>query len=96
MTAVAQTEQVLHVRPFDVVAVRADFPILQRTVHGKPLIYLDSAASAQKPQSVIDVMRYQYEHEYANVHRGAYWLSETLTSKYEAAREKVRRFINAR
>lgn len=83
-------------RVFDVASVRADFPILSRKVHDKPLTYLDSAASAQKPQQVIDAIRYQYEHEYANVHRGAYWLSETLTGKYEDARETVRAFINAK
>ena len=83
-------------RDFDVSTVRSDFPILSRTVHDKPLVYLDSAASAQKPRAVIDAIEYQYANEYANVHRGAYWLSETLTLKYEAARETVRTFINAR
>ncbi len=80
---------------YDVMKVRADFPILAREVHGKPLVYLDSAASAQKPQQVIDAISRAYGHEYANVHRGAYYLSETATAAYEAAREKVRRFINA-
>ncbi len=96
MNVAVPTPEISTPRPFDVDAVRADFPILSRQVHGKPLVYLDSAASAQKPQAVIDVIRYQYEQEYANVHRGAYWLSETLTGKYEAARETVCRFINAR
>jgi cysteine desulfurase/selenocysteine lyase len=81
---------------FDVMKVRKDFPILAREVHGKPLVYLDSAASAQKPQSVIDTISRVYGHDYANVHRGAYYLSETATAAYEAAREKVRAFINAR
>ncbi|MGE4064007.1 MAG: cysteine desulfurase [Rhodospirillaceae bacterium] len=81
---------------FDVARVRADFPILARTVHGKPLVFLDSAASAQKPRQVIDAITKVYADEYANVHRGAYYLSETATSNYEAAREKVRAFINAR
>jgi len=80
---------------FDVAKVRADFPILAREVHGKPLVYLDSAASAQKPRQVIDAISRAYGHEYANVHRGAYYLSETATAAYEAAREKVRQFINA-
>lgn len=81
---------------FDVAKVRADFPILSRTVHGKPLVFLDSAASAQKPRQVIDAVTRVYGDEYANVHRGAYYLSETATANYEAAREKVRAFINAR
>ncbi len=94
MNVVPETPKVEE-KHFDVQAVRKDFPILSRTVHGKPLIYLDSAASAQKPRQVIDVITYHYENEYANVHRGAYWLSESLTTKYEAARETVRAFINA-
>ncbi|MGC2856607.1 cysteine desulfurase [Novispirillum sp. DQ9] len=81
--------------PYDVEAVRQDFPILHKPVHGKPLAYLDSGASAQKPQVVIDTLRRVYEGEYANVHRGAYWLSERATSLYEGAREKVRAFLNA-
>lgn len=81
---------------FDVAKVRADFPILSRTVHGKPLVFLDSAASAQKPRQVIEAITKVYSDEYANVHRGAYYLSETATANYEAAREKVRAFINAR
>jgi len=80
---------------FDPASVRGDFPILARTVHGKPLVYLDSAASAQKPKAVIDAMTFAFENEYANVHRGAYFLSEKATSNYEDAREKVRAFINA-
>lgn len=80
---------------FDVNRIRADFPILARQVHGKPLVYLDSAASAQKPQSVIDAMSRTYGNAYANVHRGAYYLSEMATRAYEDAREKVQRFINA-
>jgi len=80
---------------FDVESVRADFPILSRLVHGKPLVYLDSAASAQKPRAVIEAVTRAYTEDYANVHRGAYYLSETSTVAYEAAREKVRAFINA-
>ncbi|MDA0367367.1 MAG: cysteine desulfurase [Proteobacteria bacterium] len=81
---------------FDVARIRADFPILSREVHGKPLVFLDSAASAQKPQVVIDAVRHCYEAEYANIHRGVHYLSETATHNYEATREKVRAFINAR
>jgi cysteine desulfurase/selenocysteine lyase len=81
---------------FDVAKVRADFPILSRHVHGKPLVFLDSAASAQKPRQVIEAMTKVYSDEYANVHRGAYYLSEMATASYEAAREKVRAFINAK
>ncbi|MBL8630944.1 MAG: cysteine desulfurase [Rhodospirillaceae bacterium] len=80
---------------FDVNEIRKDFPILSRLVHNKPLVFLDSAASAQKPRAVIDAMSFAFENEYANVHRGAYYLSETATTNYEAAREKVRTFINA-
>lgn len=81
---------------FDPLKARADFPILAREVHGRPLVYLDSAASAQKPRQVIDAIANAYGEEYANVHRGAYYLSETATANYEAAREKVKAFVNAR
>ena len=81
--------------PYDVEAVRRDFPILSRTVYGKPLVYLDNGASAQKPQSVIDAISHQYSNEYANVHRGLHFLSNAATDAYEAAREKVRKFLNA-
>ncbi len=80
---------------YDVEAVRRDFPILSRTVHGKPLVYLDNAASAQKPQAVIDAVARAYTDEYANVHRGLHFLSNAATEAYEAARETVRRFVNA-
>lgn len=81
---------------YDVAKVRQDFPILSRTVHGnKPLVYLDNGASAQKPQSVIDAITHAYSNEYANVHRGLHFLSNAATDAYEAAREKVRRFLNA-
>jgi len=82
--------------PFDVEAVRADFPILSETVHGKPLTYLDNGASAQKPRQVIDAVSNAYEHEYANVHRGLHHLSNLATENFEAARGKVRAFLNAR
>ncbi|MAS04872.1 MAG: cysteine desulfurase [Ahrensia sp.] len=80
---------------YDVEAIRADFPILSREVHGKPLVYLDNGASAQKPRQVIDAVTAAYETEYANVHRGLHFLSNAATDAYEAAREKVRRFLNA-
>ena len=75
--------------------VRDDFPILSRTVHGKPLVYLDSAASTQKPVQVLDAMDHLYRNSYANVHRGAYTLSEESTAAYETARATAARFINA-
>lgn len=80
---------------YDVDKVRADFPILSRKVHNKPLVYLDNGASAQKPQSVIDAITNGYAHEYANVHRGLHFLSNLATDKYEAVRGKVQRFLNA-
>jgi cysteine desulfurase/selenocysteine lyase len=80
---------------FDPVAARADFEILGREVYGKPLVYLDSAASAQKPRQVLDAMRDFTTSEYANVHRGVHFLSAAATERYEAARERVRRFLNA-
>ncbi|WP_417683955.1 cysteine desulfurase [Roseibium sp.] len=80
---------------YDVEAIRKDFPILAREVYGKPLVYLDNGASAQKPQAVIDAVTKAYSHEYANVHRGLHYLSNTATDNYEAARETVRRFLNA-
>lgn len=82
-------------RSLDVAAVRARFPILQREIHGKPLIYLDSTASAQKPDVVIERLRQYYACEHANVHRGVYTLSEEATAAFEAARGRVARFINA-
>jgi len=80
----------------DAVAVRSDFPALLQTVHGRPLVYLDNAATAQKPQAVIDAIRHYYENDNANVHRGVHVLSERATEAYEGAREIVRGFINAR
>lgn len=80
---------------YDVEHIRSDFPILSRTVYGKPLVYLDNAASAQKPKQVIETVRRAYEEEYANVHRGLHFLSNTATQNFEDARDTVRRFINA-
>jgi cysteine desulfurase/selenocysteine lyase len=82
-------------RPFDIDAIRADFPILSTEVYGKPLVYLDNAASAQKPRQVIDRIVHAYEHEYANVHRGLHYLANAATEAYEGARESVRAFLNA-
>ena len=81
---------------YDVQKIRADFPILQREVYGKPLVYLDNAATTQKPLSVLDAMRDEYLNVNANVHRGVHYLSQQATDLHEAAREKVRQFINAR
>ena len=80
---------------FDVHAIRKEFPVLSRTVHGKPLVYFDNAASAQKPNAVIDAMANQMRTSFANVHRGIHTMANETTQAYEAARESVRRFINA-
>lgn len=80
---------------FDVERIRRDFPILSRQVHGKPLVYFDSGASAQKPRAVIDAMTEVLQDQYTNVHRGAHYLSQTLTDRYEGVRGKIARFINA-
>jgi cysteine desulfurase/selenocysteine lyase len=82
-------------QPFQVEAIRRDFPILQERVHGKPIIWLDNAATTQKPQSVIDRLGHFYAHENSNIHRAAHELAARATDAYEAARDKVRRFINA-
>jgi len=79
----------------DSAKIRADFPILSRQIHGKPLVYLDSAASAQKPQQVLDALMLAYSDTYSNVHRGLHFLSEASTDAYEAVRGKVARFIGA-
>src|SRR5271170_4650792 len=79
---------------YDVARVREDFPILAMQVYGKPLVYLDNAASAQKPNMVLDRIRQAYTSEYANVHRGLHFLANAATEAYEGAREKVRAFLN--
>ncbi len=79
----------------DLARLRADFPILAETVHGKPLVFLDSAASAQKPRAVIEAMVNTMEHSYANVHRGLHWMSERATEAYESTRDAVAALINA-
>jgi cysteine desulfurase/selenocysteine lyase len=81
--------------PLDVAAIREDFPILATEVYGKPLVYLDNAASAQKPKQVVERMVHATYHEYANVHRGLHYLANAATDAYEAAREAVRAFLNA-
>ena len=83
------------INPFDADAIRREFPILSTKVHGKPLVYLDSAASAQKPQCVLDALSSAYSETYANVHRGLHYLSEASTDAYEAVRGKVASLINA-
>jgi cysteine desulfurase/selenocysteine lyase len=93
MTAI---QPIIAPRALDVARIRQDFPILSRPVRGKRLVYLDSAASAQKPRSVMDAERDIYETGYANVHRGVYWLSQRATNEFESVREKVRRLLNAR
>ncbi len=80
---------------FDVDAVRRDFPILQQQVNGKPLVYLDNAASSQRPRAVIEAISHYYECDHANVHRGVHTLSQRATDAFEGSRETVRRFINA-
>jgi len=81
--------------PLDIARIRADFPILSQTIRGKPLVFLDSAASAQKPRAVIDAMRTTMETQYANIHRGLHWMSERTTDAYEAARDAVAGLMNA-
>ncbi len=80
---------------YDITRIRADFPALALQPYGKPLVYLDNGASAQKPRQVLDRMREVYEHEYANVHRGLHYLANAATEAYEGGREKVRAFLNA-
>jgi len=93
MTSIAVSEK--HRRPFDVARIREDFPILKQQVHGKPLVYLDNAATSQKPQVVIDTLLRYYTMENSNVHRGVHYLSEQATQDYEGARTKIRRLLNA-
>ena len=82
-------------RGFDVEAIRAQFPILSEKIRGKDLVFLDSAASAQKPRAVIDAMVHAMEHQYANVHRGLHWMSERTTDAYEGTRDAIAGLINA-
>src|SRR5690348_268281 len=86
---------VTHAAKLDAQKLRADFPVFEELINGRPVAYLDSASSTQKPRQVLDAMREFYEHSYANVHRGVYTLAERATAGYEGAREKVRAYINA-
>src|SRR5205823_9661508 len=81
---------------YDVNRIRADFPILAMQIYGKPLVYLDNAASAQKPRAVLDRLDEAYTTQYANVHRGLHFLANEATEAYENAREKVATFLNAK
>src|ERR671939_1416752 len=81
---------------YDVARLRADFPALAMQVYGKPLVYLDNAASAQKPKPVLDRLQHAYTAEYANVHRGLHYLANAATEAYEGGRAKVAQFLNAR
>src|ERR1043165_8442751 len=91
----AMAEKQLH-KTLEVNRIRADFPILKRHVHGRPLVYFDNAATSQKPQVVIDTLSRYYSDYNANVHRGVHTLSQQATHEYEGAREKIARFMNAR
>ena len=95
MNARAQASTKAEHSLYDVERIRADFPILGMQVYGKPLVYLDNAASAQKPRQVLDRLQHAYTHEYANVHRGLHFLANAATEAFEVARESVRRFLNA-
>jgi cysteine desulfurase/selenocysteine lyase len=92
---ITAVRKVPSVEPSQVERWRADFPILARSVHGKPLIYLDNAATTQKPQQVIESLERYYREQNANIHRGVYWLSQEATSLYEAARTKVQKYLGA-
>ena len=85
-----------HGEAYPLERIRNDFPILAQTIHGKPLVYLDNAASTQKPRVVIDCIRQVYEQDYANIHRGVHTLSQRATDRYEGARSRIQRFLNAR
>ena len=87
MTAMPKETDITGEAAYDVETVRTDFPILYREVYGKPLVYLDNGASAQKPRSVLEAIDYAYKMEYANVHRGLHYLSNAATARYEDARE---------
>ena len=95
LTAVAPPPAARTTSRFDVQAVRRDFPILWQNINGKPLVYLDNAATSQKPRQVIDAMVRYYERDNANVHRGVHALSGRATDAYEQARSTVQRFLNA-
>lgn len=96
MSVAEKTIPIKTVAPFDVERIRQDFPILRELIHGKPLIYLDNAATTQKPLFVIDSLHHYYRSQNANIHRGTHYLSQVATFEYEKARGKVRQFINAK
>jgi len=81
---------------YDIHSIRNDFPILKRSVNGKPLVYLDNGASTQKPQSVIDAINYYYTSQNSNIHRGVHHLSQIATDAYEVTRRKLKSFINSK
>ena len=91
----ASTKDVEVAQAFDVRRIREDFPILKQEVHGKPLVYLDNAATSQKPRVVLEAIGRFYAGECANVHRGVHWLSERATEEYEESRVKIQRFLGA-
>lgn len=95
MNELSRTIPTLHAAGPDLSYLRADFPILSETIRGKPFVFLDSAASAQKPNAVIDAMSHAMRTQYANVHRGLHWMSERTTDAYEGTRDKVARLLNA-
>src|SRR5947209_144723 len=95
MSLITTTDPGIKMAAFDVQRLRGDFPILKQQTHGKPLVYLDNAASTQKPKQVIEAISHYYENDHANVHRGVHVLSERATDLYEEARVKIQRFINA-
>ena len=96
MSTVAKTPQEIHTAgTYDVYKIRKDFPILNQNVHGKPLVYLDNAATTQKPLAVIDAIEQYYRHDNSNIHRGVHTLSERATADYEKVRETARKFLNA-
>src|SRR3984885_11707354 len=82
--------------PFDVEKIREDFPVLKQFIHGKPLVYLDSAATAQKPTVVVDSIRHFHEVDCANIHRGVHELSQRSTASYEETRSKAKQFLNSK
>jgi cysteine desulfurase/selenocysteine lyase len=95
MKAISKSADPVATKSFDLARVRADFPILKQNIHGKPLVYFDNGATSQKPQTVIDALARYYSAENSNIHRGVHSLSERATADYEAARRKVRDFVNA-
>src|SRR3954447_23024134 len=96
MSTLSKQVKAVSAADFDVERIREDFPVLKQNIHGKPLVYLDSAATAQKPFAVIDAIRRFHEVDCANIHRGVHELSQRSTAAYEETRNKVKRFLNAR